>query len=309
MHKPLIFFTGGASMLALNWACAMRDRYQIVLGEHRCKVQLVGATSILVNMHNVDNLFDQIRKLKPDIIIHTAGLTNVEFCEVNPDLAHQINVQISGNIAEVASQLNSPLVHISTDHLFAGIHQNETEDANACPLNVYGLSKLNAEKIVLDLNQSTLIFRTNFYGWGSSRKQSFSDWIIYQLRAGKKINLFNDVFYTPILISNFVSAAHQLIDKSASGIYNLVGSERLSKYDFAVSVAQVFDLPEDLLVQSSIADAKHLVKRPRDMSLSNSKIVREFGVNFPNTLASLYELRNQEKTGLSHEIFHSIQLS
>jgi dTDP-4-dehydrorhamnose reductase len=304
-----ILFTGGSSLLALNWACSIRNSHEVYLGVHESKISLFGAESVPLELNNVSKFYRLVLQIQPDLIINTTGLTNVEACESKLELAHHINVELAANIASVAFQLKVPLVHISTDHLFSGLIKNQTELSQPCPINEYGRSKLNAERAVMDINPSTLIFRTNFYGWGSSKKQSFSDWIIYQLRAGIKINLFNDVFYTPILISNFVRAAHQLIDKSASGIYNLVGSERLSKYDFAVSVAQVFDLPEDLLVQSSISDAKHLVKRPRDMSLSNSKIVRELGVNFPNTLASLHELRNQEEAGLSREIFHSIQLS
>ncbi len=160
-----------------------------------------------------------------------------------------------------------------------------------------------------ELCPGALILRTNFYGWGHCNRKSFTDWIIEQLRVGQKINVFNDVFYTPILISNFVNVAHQLIDRSAAGIYNAVGSERLSKYDFALSVARVFNLPEELLLEASIDDAKHLVIRPRDMSLSNSKVVCELGINFPDTFTSLNELLSQEKRGLRHEIFHSINLS
>ncbi len=303
-----ILFTGGSSLLALNWACLIRNSHEVYLGMHNSKISLFGTKSMPLVLSNKNKLYKSVLEVRPDLIINTTGLTNVDACEANPELAHYVNVELAANIACIGTQLKIPLVHISSDHLFSGLTKNQTEVSQPCPINEYGRSKLNAERVVLNINPSALIFRTNFYGWGSSKKQSFSDWIIFQLRAGKKINLFNDVFYTPILISNFVNVAHQLIDKSATGIYNLVGSERLSKYDFAVNVARVFNLPEDLIVESSIDDAKHLVKRPRDMSLCNSKVVCEIGFDFPDTLASLIELRNQEKSGLSYEIFHSIEL-
>ena len=301
-----ILFTGGSSLLALNWACSIRNRHEVFLGMHNSQISLRGTRTIPLALSNVDDLIELVLKIQPNIIINTTGMTNVEDCENQIDLAHQVNVQLAANIAFVATQLNIPLVHISTDHLFSGLKENETEYSKPCPLNEYGRSKFNAERVVLDLNPSTLVLRTNFYGWGSNKKQSFSDWIVHQLRAGKKINVFSDVFYTPILIANFVNVAHQLIDKSASGIYNLVGSERITKYDFAVNVARVFNLPEELLLKSSIDDATHLVKRPKDMSLSNSKVVGELGIYFPDTLTSLNELLSQEKKGLGHEIFHSI---
>ncbi len=301
-----ILFTGGSSLLALNWAYLIRNTHQVYLGIHDRKACLLGTNTMPLVLNDINKLIKQVDNIQPNLIINTTGLTNVEACESNPILAKHVNIELATNIAYVAKELNIPLVHISTDHLFSGLNKNESEISEPCPVNEYGKSKLAGERQVLELNSSALILRTNFYGWGSSFKQSFSDWIIYQLRAGIKINLFNDVFYTPILISNFVNVAHQLINKSAAGIYNLVGSERLSKYDFAVNVARVFNLPEDLLLESSINDAKHLVMRPRDMSLSNLKLKNELGCDIPDTISSLRELLSQEQNGISNEIFNSI---
>jgi dTDP-4-dehydrorhamnose reductase len=301
-----VLFTGGTSLLALNWAYLIRDTYQVYLGIHDRNACLLGTKSTQLVLNDINKLVKQIDNIQPNLIINTTGLTSVEACESNPILAKYVNVDLAANIAYVARELNIPLVHISTDHLFSGLNKNESETSEPCPVNEYGKSKLAAEKLILDLNSSVLILRTNFYGWGSSFKQSFSDWIISQLRAKKQINIFSDVFYTPILISNLVEIAHQLLDRSASGIYNVIGSERLSKYDFAVRLAQVFNLPQDLLISSSITEARHLVMRPRDMSLSNLKLKNELGCDLPDTISSLRELLRQEQNGLSNEIFNSI---
>ena len=301
-----VLFTGGSSLLALNWAYLIRDKHQVYLGIHDRNACLLGVHSIPLILNDINKLIKQVDSIRPNLIINTTGLTSVEACESNPILAKQVNVKFATNIACVARELNIPLVHISTDHLFSGLNKNESEASEPCPVNEYGKSKLAAERLILELNSSALILRTNFYGWGSSFKQSFSDWIISQLRTKKQINVFSDVFYTPILISNLVKIAHQLLDRSASGIYNVIGSERLSKYDFAVSLAQVFNLPQDLLIPSSITEARHLVKRPKDMSLSNLKLKNELGCDIPDTISSLRELLSQEKNGLRNEIFNSI---
>jgi dTDP-4-dehydrorhamnose reductase len=301
-----VLFTGGTSLLALNWAYLIRSKHQVYLGIHARNACLFGVHYVPLTLNNINKLIKEVDNIRPNLIINTTGLTSVEACESDPMLAKQVNVEFASNIACVARELNISLVHISTDHLFSGLNKNESEISEPCPVNEYGKSKLAAERLVLELNSSALVLRTNFYGWGSSFKQSFSDWIISQLRAKNEINVFSDVFYTPILISNLVEIAHQLLDRSASGIYNVIGSERLSKYDFAVSLARVFNLPQDLLIPTSIAEARHLVKRPKDMSLSNLKLKNELGCDLPDTISSLRELLRQEQNGLSNEIFNSI---
>ena len=298
--------TGGSGLLALNWACCMRQEWDIVLGIHHHLVSLKDVSTCYLNLDCSDELKKKVLQISPDLIVHAAGLTNVDECEINPGLAYQGNVEIAKNVARVASKLNITLIHISTDHLFSGGDSFYEEVAEAKPLNEYAKTKYLAEKAVQELCSGALILRTNFYGWGSSFKQSFSDWIISQLRAKKQINVFSDVYYTPILISNLVKITHQLLDRSASGIYNVIGSERLSKYDFAVSLAQVFNLPQDLLIPSSITEARHLVKRPKDMSLSNLKLKNELSCDIPDTISSLKELLSQERNGISNEIFNSI---
>lgn len=304
--KRKLLITGGSGLLALNWACAMRQEWDVVLGIHHRSVCLKNVLVTHLKLHSSDELERQILHIAPDLIVHTAGLANVDECESNSVLAYQGNVQIAKNIAFVSDKLNVSLIHISTDHLFSGCLSFYGEEADVQPLNEYARTKYLAEKAVQELCSDALILRTNFYGWGHKYRNSFTDWIIGQLRNGDKTYVFNDVFYTPILISHLVNAAHHLIAKSAKGIYNVTGSERLSKYDFSVSLAQVFNLPQNLLIPSRIVDARHLVRRPRDMSLSNLKLKNELGYDFPDTISSLRELLSQEQNGLSNEIFNSI---
>lgn len=304
--KRKLLITGGSGLLALNWACRMRQEWDIVLGIHHHLVSLKDVSTCHLNLDCSEELKKKVLQISPDLIVHAAGLTNVDECEINPGLAYQGNVEIAKNIARVASKLNITLIHISTDHLFSGWDSFYGEVAEAKPLNEYAKTKYLAEKAVQELCSGALILRTNFYGWGHRYRNSFTDWIINQLRSGDRAYVFNDVFYTPILISHLVDVAHQLVGMSAKGVYNVVGSERLSKYDFAVSLAQVFNLPKDLLMPSSITEARHLVKRPKDMSLSNLKLKNELGCDLPDTISSLRELLRQEQNGLSNEIFNSI---
>jgi len=275
MQKILI--TGGTGLLALNWAFALRDRMQVTITTHNRSISIDRVNILHLNLDSVDNIISVISSIKPSYVIHTAGLTSIEQCELNPNEAFLVNTQLSENVSLACIKTGTPMAHISTDHLFDGEKSFLTEEENTSPVNIYGKSKAAAEKKLLDMGAEVSIIRTNFYGWGPKYRQSFSDIIINNLRSSKAITLFNDVFYTPIYIGTLILLVHQLLNEKAVGIYNVVGAERISKYDFGVRLAKFFDLDAGLILPGKISDNTLLVKRPYDMSLSNKKIIKKLG--------------------------------
>lgn len=300
MDKLLI--TGGSGLLALNWAMAVRQRYSVVLGVHRRIVSFPPAQSQHIDLESVDRLTTQLEAAQATMVIHTAALTNIEQCEANPDLAWQINVVTAENIARACIGLGIPLVHISSDHLFSDQGSMATENTPPLPVNVYGRTKVEAEQRVLEICPTALVVRTNFYGWGTSYRRSFSDVIIDALRHQQPITLFDDIFYTPILIQELVDAIHRLFDQKASGVFNVVGNERLSKYQFGLRVADAFALDARLIRCGNLSNATNLVQRPRDMSLSNSKVCATICKEMDSLCRQLEKLRDQELQGLAKEL-------
>jgi len=301
MVKNRILITGGSGLLALNWAYAMREKHLIILGLHQRKISLTGTQIALLYLESLDNLSRQFEVLQPEIVVHTAGLTNVEKCQLDPILAYQLNVVLATNIAKICTIFKVPLIHISTDHLFSGYSSFADESLLTSPVNVYGSTKAEAELRVLDENPEALIIRTNFFGWGTNYRQSFSDLIIDRLREKKEIELFDDVFYTPILIEVLAQAAHDLIAMNAKGIFNIVGGQRISKFTFGLTLAQVFGLDDALIKPTQIAMKSLLVKRPLDMSLSNKKAVSFLGRELGTIDDYLSQLRQLEKDGMAKE--------
>ena len=300
--QPKTLITGGSGLLALNWACALRDRQQIILGLHHRQVSLDGALAVQINLDSLDDLMQQIEIIQPQYVVHAAGLASVEKCESNPILARELNVNLAINIAKVCAILKIPLVHISTDHLFSGNEALTVENCPASPINIYASTKVEAELRVLEENPEALVIRTNFYGWGTSYRQSFSDFIIRALRAEKKLELFDDVFYSPILVEALAQATHDLMALNAKGIFNIVGSQRLSKFDFGLQLAKEFGLDGGLIKAIQIAKQILLVKRPLDMSLSNKKAVGLLGRDFGTISDYLSRLHQQEKNGMAMEL-------
>jgi len=294
--------TGGSGLLALNWALSLRDRLSVTLGLHEREISLVGVQSRQLVLDSPDQLLRTLASIQPQVVVHTVGLTSVEECEAKPDLARYLNVELAVNVAKACASLGLPLVHVSTDHLFDGKVESVDEGEPTRPCNVYGFTKAEAEIRVLEAHPQALVVRTNFYGWGPTYRRSFSDVIIDGLRSGRPLNLFQDVFYTPVLIAAATKAVHELIELKVSGIYHVVGDERISKYEFGLKVAKEFELDASLIRAGRLADQVALVRRPYDMSLSNRKLCRLLGRNIGGVDDHIAALHQQEVSGLAREM-------
>lgn len=300
--KSRVLITGGSGLLALNWAIATRNDFEVVLGIHTRQINLSNTRSVLIDMRSNSSIKKIFEEVQPNLVINTAGLTNVEYCETQPKLARYVNVEIASNLATVCSDLGVSMAHISTDHLFSGDQSFLDEKAQPLPVNVYGQTKAEAELRILNICPDALVVRTNFYGWGTSYRCSFSDVLINALRSCKRVSLFKDVFYTPILAQELVLATHDLLKKNANGIFNVVGDERISKYHFGLQLAESFNLNQDLIEAVSINEVPNLVKRPLDMSLSNKKASDLLGKKIGNVFEHIAKLKLQENYRISEEL-------
>lgn len=302
-----LVITGGSGLLALNWACRMRRQFDVILGTHRHPVSLEGVRSVALDLESPNQLSRQLQVLEPKLVIHTAGMTSVEQCEQQPRDAEHANAGLTKNVAIATHGLGIKLVHISTDHLFTGNRPQSSEKDKPQPLNVYARTKLRAEGLVGEIDPQALIIRTNFFGWGHVYRQSFSDWIIQSLRAGREITMFDDVFFTPILVDDLALTAHEIIAKGASGVYNVVGEERISKYDFAYKVATCFGLSHALIARGQIGKSRLSVLRPRDMSLGNMKVRGLLRRQLGSVDDFLKELSRQEQRGRVAELRNAVR--
>ena len=300
--KKSLLITGGTGLLGRNWALAMRDRFAVVLGTHERDVFVPGAATQRVDLASRDDIRRAIDNTKATALIHAAGMTNVEACERDPALARHVNVELSRNVAHACASSSIALAHISTDHLFSSPRQLVSETEPVVPMNVYARTKADAELEVQQAHPAALVFRTNFFGWGPPYRQSFSDVIVAALRAQTPLALFCDVFFTPILMEKLVGAVHDLIELRAAGVFNVVGDERVSKYEFGRRIAAFLQLDHCVLRSGQLADRHDLVPRPREMSLSNDKLRRARGRGIGGLDEQLQRLFLQERQGLAREV-------
>lgn len=300
-----IFFTGGAGLLALNWALYCQKEWDVTLGTFNRKINPSFAKSAsLLELQSASALEGFFSRCMPDVVVNSAAITKVEYCELNPSKAYNSNVLFASNVAISCNRLNIPLVHISTDHLFRGSFPNVTEEEEPSPVNVYAKTKADAEIKVASECKNSIIIRTNFFGWGTSYRHSFTDLIISELSNGRPYYAFRDVFFTPILVSDLAQCVFELISKGSRGVFNVSTSNRLSKFDFALSVAKIFGLSQSLVKPISIGSLPNLVARPRDMSLSNKKLSSVLNRGIGNVEDSLYRLLDQANQNHYKEIQH-----
>lgn len=289
-----VIITGGSGLLALNWAFVKKKDAQITLLLHQRKVSIEGVDSMFINLRSEKTVFEFLSKVQNCIVIHCAAITDVNYCEKNPEVAYETNSLIAGNLANICSKLAIKFVHISSDHLFSGLKPFSSEELPLCPQNVYGSSKADAEKRVLQFNPDSLVIRTNFFCWGPTYRASFSDFLINSIREKKKISLYTDIFYTPIYATHLVELVHKLVSSNLSGIFNVVGSERLSKYEFGKMVFSIFSGNMKLIKKTKYQDQANSIKRPLDMSLSNKKLIDSLNVKIVDLENQVLQLKADE---------------
>ncbi len=230
-----------------------------------------------------------LNDVRPDLIVHAAAMTNVDACERNPVLAQRVNCDVLEEIVEYCQLSGSRLVHISTDSVFDG--QKETpynENDPVAPLNVYARTKLAAESLVLR-RPDAIVLRTNIFGWRPPGGDvSFGEWVLRSLREGTPLTMFHDVMYSPIATPLFAGVVAQCVKAGLTGLYHAGGGEILSKYQFALKVAEAYGLPTNNVLSISVADKPLAALRPRNMALDSSKLAAALGVgSLPDVAASI----------------------
>ncbi len=219
----------------------------------------------------VDEAF---RAIKPDVVVHAATLTDVDKCELNKELAWRVNVEGTKNVAEAAKRASSFLVYISTDYVFSGEKGCYVESDSPEPLNYYGLTKLEAETVVMQtMPESDFFIGRPSVIYGSTPaagKVNFALWLIETLRKGERVKIVTDQWNTPTLNTNLAEMTLEAVERRLNGVYHTCGATRVSRFEFAVKIADYFGLDKGLIDQVSSSQFSWPAKRPMDSSLDTS---------------------------------------
>ena len=207
---------------------------------------------------------DVVTRTKPDVIINTAAMTQVDQCELDHDTCWKNNVTAVENLVSVCAKNNVHLVHVSTDFIFDGTQELLDETAVPAPVNFYGGSKLAAENLIINSNISWTIART-VREFGVPRDMSRTNivlWVKGSLEKGKNINVVNDQWRTPTLAEDLAAGCHLAALKKAQGIYNISGKDYMSVHEIAIRTADFFHLDKSLINETDSTKFTQPAKRP-----------------------------------------------
>ncbi|WP_371803613.1 NAD(P)-dependent oxidoreductase [Candidatus Lokiarchaeum ossiferum] len=245
----------------------------------------------ITNAEQVKTIFN---RLKPNLTILTAAMTNVDVCEDFPEKANLINANGPLNVANAIKEINGRLIHLSTDFIFDGEKGNYTEEEEPNPLGVYGESKLLGEKHILESGVTALICRTSvLYGWpAANQRDNFFSWAYKQLHSGKHIKIIKGQITTPTLVDDLAQFLYDVSEFQTTEIYHTTGPEAISRYDFVSKLVDIFEMNPNLL--ESVDFFKQKAPRPDDSSLNTQKIQLTNYHRFRGIEASFQYLKEQK---------------
>jgi dTDP-4-dehydrorhamnose reductase len=236
---------------------------------------LTRQTVDLADGPSVRTLFQQSA---PDLVIHCAGLTQSGPCQQQPELAYQLNVEVTRLLCELASDIR--LFFFSTDLVFDGAKGNYSETDPIHPRLVYAQTKAKAEKIVLSHSGHTVI-RTALNGGASPKgNRGFNEELHLAWKSGKTTSLFVDEYRSPIPAAVTARAVWELARLDKPGLYHLGGSERLSRWEIGCLLAKRWPDVEMRMEKASLRNYQGLPRSP-DASLDSSKIQRLLSFPIP----------------------------
>lgn len=226
----------------------------------------------VVDLTDASAIRTELDRTRPDAVLHVAAISDAETCRREPERARLVNVEATAAIAGWCRDRGRRLVFTSTDMVFDGRKPWPSEADEPRPILAYGATKRDAEIEALKAPDAVVARLALLYGPSRSRRKTFYDQAVANLREGVPQTFFEDEFRTPL---DYATAAEALVGLLASdfrGPIHVAGRERLSRYELMRRVARGLGLDESLVGANRRADATFAEPRPADLSLDTSRL-------------------------------------
>jgi dTDP-4-dehydrorhamnose reductase len=227
---------------------------------------------VTLELRSSTSIRDAVNKVRPDWILHCAALTDVDFCEKNQELAREINVAATAELAKAAEDYGARVLYISTDSVFDGHIGQYSEEDTPNPLNCYAHTKLEAEKKVLEYCRESLVLRTNLFGWSPQPGRGLAEWAIGMFRSGKPVPGFTDCHFNPPFTRTLAQWATAAMQADLSGIYHFGTADSLSKWEFLRCLAVEMDFDDSTVFPATMGSFPQAAKRPKNTVLKAEKL-------------------------------------
>lgn len=292
-----LLITGASGLLGLNLALEAAREHAVygVVRSHPLRTPAFTVISAdLLAPGALERIFDQAQ---PEWVIHCAALANVDACERAPELARRLNGEIPGLLAALAARGGARLIHVSTDAVFDGRRGDYTEADPPNPLSHYARTKLAGEHAVAEAYPEAIIARVNLFGWSLSGTRSLAEFFFYNLQSARAVKGFTDVYFCPLLANHLARLFLRMLALDLHGLYHVVSSQCLSKYDFGVALARRFGLDENLIQPISVAESGLLATRSPRLTLRTERLTEALGAPPPPLAPGLDDFYAQYQEG------------
>jgi dTDP-4-dehydrorhamnose reductase len=291
-----ILITGASGLLGINLALEAASQHDVFGQVNSQEISTNKFTIVkadLLEPGAVERLFHETH---PDWVVHCAALANLELCENDPVLARELNTEVPRNLAIQCRKGGARLLHVSTDAVFDGETGGYSEIDTPNPLSTYARSKLNAEYAVTVENPNAIIARVNFIGWSLTGKRSLAEFFYTNLSTGNEVMGFIDVDFCPLLVNDLAQIFLKMLGNGLSGIYHVVSSDHVSKYEFGVQIAHKFNFNGKLIQPMFVNKAGLKAPRSPKLTLKVDKLTRDLGEVLPTVSTGIdkfYTLHQQ----------------
>jgi dTDP-4-dehydrorhamnose reductase len=295
-----ILITGASGLLGLNTALEAANQHTVFGQVNRNAIQTEAFTVLQTNLVEpgaVDRILDQAQ---PDWVIHCAALANLEECENDPDLARKLNTLVPRKLAEQCRNGGARLLHVSTDAVFDGQVGGYTEVDQPNPQGTYAQSKYQAELAVAAANPDAIIARVNLFGWSLNGRRSLAEFFFNNLSLGKPVMGFTDILFCPLLVNDIAHIFIKMLDNGLSGLYHVLSSDSMSKYEFGLAIARRFGLNKDLIEPRSVLDSNLKAVRSPNLNLKVDKLIHNLGEIPPSISTGIDRFYNLYQQGYPH---------
>jgi dTDP-4-dehydrorhamnose reductase len=303
-----ILITGASGLLGLNLALETTHRHTVfgTVNHHALKTDAF--TVIPTDLLAPGAVERLLERTQPDWVIHCAALANLDACEADPLLAKQLNTDLPVTLASHVARSGARLLHVSTDAVFDGLRGDYTEEDVPTPIGVYPRTKYEAELAVAATDPSAIIARVNLFGWSLTGKRSLAEFFFNNLHTGKQVIGFTDVFFCPLLANHLAEIFIRMFESGLSGLYHVVSSDSMSKYDFGVRLAHRFNLDGGLINPTSITQSGLKAVRSPNLTLHSDKLAKALGESLPTISTGLEGLYTLYQQGYPH-LLRSLEIS
>lgn len=281
-----VLVTGGSGIIGWKLVNYLSDQgANVRYTYHKNDVSIAGVGSFELDIRSKEQVDRIIEHVRPDIVVHTAAMTNADACEIDRRMARNVNIEGTENIVTASERTADVVVFFSSSFVFDGAAEQYREGDEPSPINVYGNTKRMAEEIVNGAATNSLILRTDQpYCWTQGwQDDTMVTWVLDQLRHRQSFGVFDDWQNNPIFVHDLVRMTDALVRTRSQGIFHAVGSEFVDRFEWARLIARTFGEDEERIYRESSAEANLPAPRP-NANLCNQKIVETTGIE-PRSLA------------------------